>query len=57
MKYLMWARDHLGGLFRVVIVVKKADGKGIAYCYPDEKLVMRVAFLDEGTGAIRAESV
>jgi hypothetical protein len=57
MANLIWARDHCGGMFRVVITVKKADGKGIAYCFPDEKLVMRVTSLDEDTGAIRAESV
>jgi hypothetical protein len=56
LKNLIWARDHCGGLFRVVITVKKTNGKG-KYWFPAEKLVMRIRYLDDETGAFRAESV
>jgi hypothetical protein len=57
---LKWARDYCDSLVRVVIMRAedvKASPRTIADCYPHEKLVMRITYLDEGTGAFRAESV
>lgn len=56
---LKWARDHCGGLFRVVITVAKdanAHPREIAECYPHDML-MRLVDLDEATGEFRATSV
>jgi len=36
---------------------RNPNGAGIADCYPDEKVVMRITRLDEDTGAFRAESI
>jgi hypothetical protein len=58
---LMWARDHCGGLFRVVITIRddiESSIPRIVDRYPDETLVMRlVGDPDEDTGEFRAESV
>jgi hypothetical protein len=57
---LIWARDHCGGLFRVVVVTAKdpkARPRSIAKCTPAPELMMRLTELDEATGGFRAESI
>jgi len=57
---LIWARDHCGGLFHIVMIVAKdpnAQPRSIAKCWPDPGLVMKLSDLDETTGEFRAESV
>lgn len=54
---LLWAQDHCGGLFRVIIAVAKdvtASPREIADCYPQSKLNMRILSLDEETGIFHA---
>jgi hypothetical protein len=56
---LIWARDHCGGLVRVVIAVAKdvkADPRTAVRWFPQDRLVMKITELDENTGAFRAES-
>jgi hypothetical protein len=57
---LKWARDHCGGLVRV-IVVRAADvqtnPREIKSCYPDDDLIMRITHLDTRTGVFRAVSL
>lgn len=59
---LLWARDHCGGLFNVVVVVgkeredKPGRRKTVRH-YPHESLIMRLVSLDEDTGEFTAESV
>ncbi|SEP50735.1 hypothetical protein SAMN02990966_07748 [Rhodospirillales bacterium URHD0017] len=57
---LKWARDHCGGLVRVVMMTatnKDPYSRKIATCYPADHLIMRIGQLDEGNGTFRAESV
>jgi hypothetical protein len=57
---LTWAREHCGGLFRVIIAVpidQNDVARGIAEVYPQDRLVMRVVELNESTGEFRAEAV
>jgi len=57
---LIWARNHCGGLFRVVRMTAqdvRANPRSIASCYPDDGLVMRITELNEARGTFRAESV
>ena len=57
---LAHARDHCGGLFRVVTIVAKdrsAPKRRIAKCWPEPELVMKLIELDDTTGEFRAESV
>ena len=59
-EYLKWARDHCGGLFRLVILVakdKKAERRDAAIRYPAPNIMMRLVELDETTGEFRAEVV
>jgi hypothetical protein len=57
---LIWARDHLGGLLRVVFI-KAVDTlaipRKIADAHVREKLAMRLTSLDELTGHFTAEAV
>lgn len=60
---LIHARDHCGGLFRVVMVTAK-DGippprstGSIGRRFPHPRLTMKLIDLDETTGEFRAESV
>jgi hypothetical protein len=62
-KNLIHARDHCGGLFRVVVITPK-EGKApprstgsISTRYPHRTLIMKLIDLDETTGEFRAESV
>jgi len=55
---LKWARDHCGGLFRVVVIEAadpNASPRQIASCHPLERITMRITDLDETTGEFRAE--
>lgn len=57
---LIWARDQLDGILRVVIVrpVDLAlEDRKIADAHVNEKLVMRLVTLDESTGHFTAEAV
>jgi hypothetical protein len=57
---LIWARDHCGGLFKVVIAVAKdinVDPRSIAESYPQDRLVMRLIDLNEDTGEFRAVAI
>jgi hypothetical protein len=54
---LIWAREHCGGLFRVVVVqAHEARPTSIAECWPAPNLVMKLTELDLDTGEFRAES-
>jgi hypothetical protein len=60
MANLKWAKDHCGGLVRVVILTAedvRAEPRKIMYCYADDSLVMRVTELDCRARTFRAESV
>ena len=57
---LICARNHCGGLFRVVMITAKdptARPRSIAKRYAHPTLVMKLTDLDETTGDFRAESV
>jgi hypothetical protein len=57
---LIWARDHCGGRFRVVITVAEdvnARPRKIAKCFPQDKLIMQITKINEQTGEFRAEGV
>jgi hypothetical protein len=57
---LIWARDQLDGILRVVIIqpVNLApDDRKIADAHVKEKLIMRLVTLDENTGNFTAEAV
>jgi hypothetical protein len=57
---LVHARNHCGGLFRVVMITAKdrtARPRSIAKRYPHPTLVMKLTDFDETTGDFRAESV
>ncbi len=54
---LIWAREHCGGLYRVVwckVKDRKARVRKIVECYPDETLWMRLTQLNETTGEFRS---
>jgi hypothetical protein len=58
---LVWARDHCGGLFRIVWLKAKdpnAKVRKITQCYPDTDLWMRIISptFDEKTGEFFGES-
>ena len=60
MANLKWAKDHCGGLVRVVILTAQdvtAEPRKIMYCYADDSLVMRITELDCRARTFRAESV
>jgi hypothetical protein len=60
MANLKWARDHCGGLVRVVILTAEditAEPRKIMYCYADDSLVMRITEFDGQARTFRAESV
>jgi hypothetical protein len=57
---LIWARDHCDGLVRLVVTFPKKvtdQKRSIGCCFPSDGLLMRIAHLDERTGAFRLESV
>lgn len=57
---LLWARDHCGSRFRVVIIEAeddKANTRKIARRYPLKDWRMRLTKLNEETGEFRAEKV
>lgn len=50
---LKWAKDHCGGEVRVIIAIagdKDAHPRKAASFFPQEKLTMKVEYLDEQTG-------
>jgi hypothetical protein len=57
---LLWARDKLGGLMRVVII-RAADvnalQRKIREAYVNDQLVMRLVQLNESTGHFTAEAI
>jgi hypothetical protein len=60
MNNLEWARDQCGAKVRVIVAIKRDRNERpprIAECFPQKKLVMRVAELDPGTGAFRLEQI
>jgi len=60
MANLKWAKEHCGGLVRVVILTAQdvtAEPRKIMYCYADDSLIMRITELDCRTRTFRAESV
>ena len=57
---LLWARQHCAGRFRVVMLTAKdrnASPREIADCFPKEAWWMQITYIDENTGAFRAELV
>jgi len=57
---LIWAEDHCDGRFRVVITVaedENARPRKIAYCYPKEDWIMKIAELNRETGEFRAVKI
>jgi hypothetical protein len=57
---LCWAREHCGGRFRVVMLTakdKNASPREIADCFPKDGWWMQITYIDEDTGAFRAELV
>jgi hypothetical protein len=57
---LAWAVGHLGGIVRVIVVVRDRSALPrvrVSDCYPARKLVMRITHLDPVTGAFRLEQV
>jgi hypothetical protein len=57
LEYLMWARVHCNGIFKVVVVVakdEKAEPRKIAECFPQDKMTMKITDLNELTGEFRA---
>jgi hypothetical protein len=57
---LKWARAHCNGLVRAVIAVAKdlnAHPRSARLWFPQDGLIMKIADLNESTGAFRAESV
>jgi hypothetical protein len=57
---LKYARDHRGGLFRVVIMAAidpAAEPRQIREAFPQPNMVWRLVALNEDTGEFRAEMV
>jgi hypothetical protein len=57
---LVWARDHCGGLFKIVMLEARdtnAPRRIAKVRYPHPTLVMKLVDLNEQTGEFRAESV
>ena len=57
---LAWALARLGGIVRVIVVVRDRGALPrvrVSDCYPARKLVMRITHLDTVTGAFRLEQV
>jgi hypothetical protein len=55
---LVWASEHCGGRFHVIIAKAKdvnADPRSIEECFPS-KVVMRLTHFDRETGALVAEA-
>lgn len=59
-EHLLWALTYLGGIVRVIVVVRdwRASPRvRMAECYPSKDLVMRVKSVNLVTGAFRLEQV
>jgi hypothetical protein len=60
LRNLGWARDHCGGVFRVVMARAKDttdDPREIADCFPKDSLFMRITYLNEETGQFGAVAI
>ncbi|MGD9540202.1 hypothetical protein [Methylocystis sp.] len=57
---LIWSRDHCNGELHIIVATAKdvtADPRAIKECYPQKRLKMRLAYLDEKTGDFVAERI
>ncbi len=58
MDNMAWARDHCGGLLRIIVAIardRNAEPRSIQECFPS-KMSMRLTHLDTESGAFRAEA-
>jgi hypothetical protein len=56
---LLWAREHLNGHINVVVCIRKRTAQGyvLTDSFARQGIVMRIARLDQSTGAFRLEQV
>jgi hypothetical protein len=57
---LRWARDHCGGVFRVIITTAKdtdVEPREVADAFYHERMIMKIKDLDEETGEFSAVNI